>query len=204
VLLFQSSDLVSLDSIRELLRTHFQSTSLCWSDQPLPRSFKWSLVSDSKHLWFCASLPFPTNERRSDDVTFVEGLWNKDVVELFLLNPSTGNYIEFNFSPTNAWWCCEFESYRAAKILEISPKLNHLECHSDDSSWDVVAALDLQSLPFPIDSSTLVHISGIIQQQQPRPIYLTSNANRPSHYDPDFHRIDCFLPLVDRPIRISR
>lgn len=161
------------------------------------------MFRDARYLWFYASLPFSTNEREdpsSEDVRFVEGLWNGDVVELFLLNSLTGNYLEFNFSPPNAWWCCEFESYRTANSSSNLPKLSHLEYRSDESSWNVVGALDLQSLPFPLNSSTLVHVSGIIQQPPSQPIHLTSNSFRSSDYDPDFHRIDSFLPLVEQPI----
>jgi hypothetical protein len=205
ITLLHSRDVLSFDSIQELLVTHFQSTNLSWSGETLPNSFKWCLFSDLTHLWFYASIPFPLNneseENQYEDVAWVEGLWNNDVVELFLLNPLTeGNYIEFNFSPVNAWWCCEFEGYRSPRSISTPPKLDHLKFHLDKekSCWEVRVALDLQSLPFPIDASTFAHISAIIQQ--PQRLYLTSNTNRSCCYDPDFHRIESFLPLMTRSI----
>ena len=52
------------------------------------------------------SLPAPVEPGRAD------GLWRSTCFELFLLDPATGGYREFNFSPSGEWAAYEFDSYR--------------------------------------------------------------------------------------------
>jgi hypothetical protein len=79
---------------------------------------------------------------------FVEGLWEADVAELFLVNPDTGFYTEFNLGPRGGWWCCSFGSPRAR--VEAAPKplpgVRAKACLSE-SGWDSSLAVPLHSLP---------------------------------------------------------
>lgn len=43
---------------------------------------------------------------------YTAGLWEGDCAELFLLNPATGYYLEFNLSPKGGWWSCAFTAPR--------------------------------------------------------------------------------------------
>jgi len=52
-------------------------------------------------------LPEPATPARAD------GLWQRTCFELFLLDPATGGYFEFNFSPSGEWAAYQFDGYRA-------------------------------------------------------------------------------------------
>ena len=43
------------------------------------------------------------------------GLWEHTCFELFLMDPSSGSYFEFNFSPSGEWAAYRFDSYRAGR-----------------------------------------------------------------------------------------
>ena len=71
---------------------------------------EWSLEVVGGQLEFAFECGSPA---ACDEVSgFVEGLWNRDVCEFFLV-ASDGRYQEFNLSPTAAWWSARFRSYRS-------------------------------------------------------------------------------------------
>lgn len=41
-----------------------------------------------------------------------DGLWQRTCFELFLRDPATGGYLEFNFSPSGEWAAYQFDGYR--------------------------------------------------------------------------------------------
>jgi hypothetical protein len=43
---------------------------------------------------------------------FLAELWRHDVAELFIADPASGRYFEFNLAPNGAWWSCEFTAPR--------------------------------------------------------------------------------------------
>ena len=52
---------------------------------------------------------------------FVTGLWNGNVVELFLGNPKTGRYLEVHLAPSGRWWSCLFTGVRVREVEEGRP-----------------------------------------------------------------------------------
>jgi hypothetical protein len=202
ILLLESEEPLTAEMVKEVSQKHHQSSEICWNETHLPSPFQWMLICDPSQLWFCSTIPFPMNgERESDKLSYLEGLWERDVVELFLLDSKTGKYLEFNFCPINAWWSCEFECYRApSSPSPRPPQLTSIEFQTGASSWSVTAAFALPSLPFTVGPSTLAHISGIAQNPS-EPVFLTSNIARSDTYDPDFHRLASFLALEILPLR---
>jgi hypothetical protein len=208
MILLESGETLTAALVQEIAKKHAQTSLVCWKGTELPLPFQWLLILDPHQLWFSSTMPFPADdEAQLTSVAFLEGLWEKDVVELFLMDSQTGRYLEFNFCPINAWWASEFESYRCpCRSSSVSPQLNSVAFRSNESSWSVTAALALDSLPFSVlDSSTLAHISGIAQRPPPpqcEPVFLTSNTNRSETYAPDFHRLASFLPLRRAPLSL--
>ena len=50
-----------------------------------------------------------------------DGLWKSTCFEVFLLDPSKGAYLEFNFAPSGQWAAYQFDGYRSGmRELEIS------------------------------------------------------------------------------------
>ena len=63
--------------------------------------------------------------RPSND--FVEGLWCDHVWELFIANPLTREYVEFNVSPNGDWWACYFVDKRQRAALIQQPEVTWWE-----------------------------------------------------------------------------
>jgi hypothetical protein len=80
--------------------------------------------------------------------SFVEGLWEGDAAELFLANPKTGWYIEFNLGPRGAWWCCGFDAPRV-RCAEGPKPLHETKtwCAPSEAGWDSALAIPINSLP---------------------------------------------------------
>lgn len=47
---------------------------------------------------------------------FVEGLWERDVAEFFILDRRRGEYQEFNLGPGGAWWSARFVAPRVRAV----------------------------------------------------------------------------------------
>jgi len=128
---------------------------------------------------------------------FVEGLWEGDCAELFLANPATGYYLEFNLSPQGAWWCCEFTAPRvraagAPRALAGVRTTGAAEAGSWRASIDIPVASLPAALAF-VPATTRGNVTFCLGCEPQR--YLT-------HVDlgggrPDFHRPDRWVPLFD-------
>ena len=121
---------------------------------------------------------------------FVEGLWENDVAELFVLAPDR-RYQEFNLSPVGAWWCATFSDYRQCE----SP-LPHLpieiKAEQAEGYWSVSMTVRLGDLPVlnGLDPQlTQWNVCAILSPRQPQ--YLCWGSRQTGQ--PDFHLTENFL-----------
>lgn len=164
-----------------------------WYGQP-PRyqaRFSLSLQGDILTYRFCADkTPECLTELSRGD--FVEGLWQYDVAEFFVLAPD-GRYQEFNLSPTGAWWSAVFSSYRQ----DATPvRLNSVSTIAkyDEASWSAelsVALADLVVLGQDGLRGAKLSLTSILSPGDPE--YLCWGHQ--SGGEPDFHRPDTFRPV---------
>ena len=77
-------------------------------DSPIRVSFD----ETTDFIWFSASGPSPASVEPHHPGDWIEGLWENDVAEFFVSRPDLGRYLEFNLSPTAAWWHCRFTGPR--------------------------------------------------------------------------------------------
>ncbi|HMS54841.1 MAG TPA: hypothetical protein PKA27_05530 [Fimbriimonadaceae bacterium] len=129
---------------------------------------------------------------------FVYGLWREDCVELFIANRDTGRYVEFNFSPSGAWWSRVFEGIRMPANSE--PPLCEAVGHMGNESWSVEASVELDTIRAAIggDPSTwvgnLIVLVGGCDDTDPDLDNLHSLATFSCSHA-DFHRPQDFLPF---------
>ncbi|MDR0498767.1 MAG: hypothetical protein LBH03_03395, partial [Holophagales bacterium] len=120
-----------------------------WYGAEVPGNPKWAFKIDDGLLMFRGVVSArPVCMAEDAENCFVEGLWESDVVELFLVNPRTGFYIEFNLGPRGAWWFCSFDAPR--KRTSIGPvSLPGVKTHSapTETGWDSSLIVPLNSLP---------------------------------------------------------
>ena len=102
------------------------------------------LAADREHLWFIA-----TRQARASVLpsavagSFMEGLWEGDVAELFIADPEGESYLEFNLAPNGAWWAAKFCAVRERS--DVQPDFqNHIHTYHDTGAVDCwVAAISI-------------------------------------------------------------
>jgi hypothetical protein len=167
-----------------------------WHGRPLAAPAGFSLAVDRRRLWFIAThREAATLHPQSRPGKFQAGLWQYDVAELFLADPTGSRYFEFNLAPNAAWWTCEFKAPRVREEeVEISmPEIAVFSELSPDGGWVAAMAIPLDMLRARIDfgPQSLGNVAFILNQPTPR--YLTATDLGPG--EPDFHRPDRFAKL---------
>ena len=123
---------------------------------------------------------------------FVEGLWQKDVAELFLAGRGS-HYQEINVSPTGAWWSASFSDYRVLQQeVRFQPRI---EVKMEQTSWQVDFSAPLEGiLPFRDLEPREFRFSPTAILYSPEPHYFAWNHKGGG--EPDFHRADLLGALT--------
>ncbi len=126
-------------------------------------------------------VPREVSERRADE------LWKTTCFEMFVRNPSSPSYLEFNFSPSTQWAAYRFDGYRSGmRPAELSyppvissSRIGWFELH-------VTLPLDLLG-----GTVQLLQLSAVIEEKDGTKSYwaLAHPTGKP-----DFHHPDCFAP----------
>ncbi len=88
---------------------------LCWNyDRSIAASpIRFAVGLDQESLFFAAEFLQPIvqfeNVQRGQ---FYEGLWERDVAEIFITSEGQKIYQEFNLAPSGAWWSMRFDAPR--------------------------------------------------------------------------------------------
>jgi hypothetical protein len=84
-----------------------------WFGQPVAGVPALALSLEGGCLCLSGSRRIPAHGLPTDRPgEFIEGLWEGDCAEAFLLNPENGHYLELNLSPSGSWWACHFSAPR--------------------------------------------------------------------------------------------
>ena len=119
---------------------------------------------------------------------FLEGLWNHDLAECFLLDQSTGHYSEYNLGPGGAWWAAHFTGPRVRMIPQ-----------PQAGAWGIRASVAWSShgwsgrmeMPLPPLVSPALNFTAIVQTSDVRHFYSLAPLGGRL---PDFHRPQEWLP----------
>lgn len=158
----------------------------------------YALVCDPEHLWFIASHRQPAKlHPQARPNKFQAELWKYDVAELFLADPVSGRYFEFNLSPNGAWWSCEFTAPRV-RAEEIDIPFLETRTFAElapDGSWVAAMALPLDLLQARLDfgANTRANVTFILETPDQK--FLT--ANKLSDGEPDYH-LPLSFPALER------
>jgi len=168
-----------------------------WYGAPLQPPAAYSLAMDGRRLWFIAY------HRKAAQLhpmarpgMFQAELWRHDVAELFLADPVSGRYFEFNLAPNGAWWSCEFTAARVrAEEIDISmPEIATFAEMAVDGAWLAAMAipLDLLKARLNFGVGTLANVTMILGSPDQRFVTATDLGSG----EPDFHRPERFSALV--------
>ncbi len=160
-----------------------------------------ALVMDRQRLWFIANHRKPAElHPRSRPGAFQSELWRYDVAELFIADPKSGRYFEFNLAPNGAWWTCEFTAPRVrADEAEIAmPDIATFAELSPDGSWLVAMAIPLDLLRARLDfgPESTANVAMILET----PLQKFLSAAKIGGTEPDFHLPQAFPKVILTPI----
>lgn len=159
-----------------------------------------SLVVDAQHLWFIAS------HRKSARLhpqarpgRFQAELWRHDVAELFLFDPVSGRYFEFNLAPNGAWWTCEFIAPRVrADLAEIAmPEVATFSELSADGSWVAAMAIPVDLLKARLNFGNETHVNVTMILESPVQKFISATDLGPG--EPNFHQPAQFPKICFQP-----
>ncbi|YCM43720.1 hypothetical protein V2O64_20655 [Verrucomicrobiaceae bacterium 227] len=180
----------------EDLQTLGQSIPSDWFGQSLtiPTRVLFWIADERLHFLAHASQGPGQHHPDSRPSQYHAELWKYDVAEFFLLDPRTGQYLEFNLAPNGAWWSCGFSSPRTPSPGEPTA-IPDLETHTrqEDRSWSAHASLPLAWLREHYHFGEPSKINATLILRSPDQIFLTAAA--PPGGAPDFHRPDQFLKV---------
>jgi hypothetical protein len=172
-----------------------------WQGMAVRPPAAYSLAMDARRLWFIA------HHRRSARLhplarpgRFQADLWLHDVAELFIADPVSGRYFEFNLAPNGAWWSCEFT---AARIREeaadiVMPEVATFADIAADGAWLAAMAIPLDLLRARLDFGprSRVNVALILES----PVQRFVSAADLGGGAPDFHQPQRFSELVFSPL----
>ncbi|MBJ7256060.1 MAG: hypothetical protein JHC69_04605 [Akkermansiaceae bacterium] len=162
-----------------------------------------SLVVDAQHLWFIAS------HRKSARLhpqarpgRFQAELWRHDVAELFLFDPVSGRYFEFNLAPNGAWWTCEFIAPRVrADLAEIAmPEVATFSELSADGSWVAAMAIPVDLLKARLNFGNETHVNVTMILESPVQKFISATDLGPG--EPNFHQPGQFTKICFQPLPV--
>jgi hypothetical protein len=125
------------------------------------------------------------------------GLWDFEVVELFLLGEGQ-RYLELEFGPHGHWLALELEGARNIVRTEKSSDLVRFEVERSANRWRGRARVSGTLLPTPVSHANAYAIHGTAQERR----YLAW-APVPGRA-PDFHQLDRFPPFDCDALRVRR
>jgi hypothetical protein len=160
-----------------------------------------SLVVDPNYLWFIANHRKPAKlHPKARPGAFQSELWRYDVAELFLADPLSGRYFEFNLAANGGWWTCEFTAPRVrAEQVEIPmPDVATFSDMAPDGAWLAAMAIPLDLLRARLDfgPSSRVNVAMILESPDQKFISATDLGGG----EPDFHQPQRFSKLDFAPL----
>ena len=161
--------------------------TLDWFRAPLETPLEIHLAADADRVWFGAGCAAPPRCAPALCGEFVEGLWERDVVEIFFGEANSTRYQEFNVSPRGAWWTMAFSQYRTRMTTKPMPGIR---CHSAvvGEAWRAAIAIPLRELTISWSCEAGSLNAAAIQGSPQR----FATAADLGGGEPDFHRAERF------------
>ena len=172
-----------------------------WYGEVFQPAAGFSLVVDEYRLWFIANHRKPAElHPQSRPGAFQAELWRYDVAELFIADPRSGRYFEFNLAPNGAWWTCEMTAPRVrAEVMDIAmPEIATFAEMAADGSWLAAMAIPLDLLKARLDFGVNTKINVTMILDSPSQKFLS--ASNLGAGEPDFHRPHAFSSIIFAPI----
>ena len=160
-----------------------------WHGTTLEEPLCWELNLREEEGVYSVQMPFaPRNSSVDSRGEFVEGLWEQDVVELFLAGDS-GRYVEFNVSSQGAWWFMPFSDYRVRAEARCKRPRVSVSVETARREWRVELVFGLEEIVAYLGRVTAWQVAAI--HYGPKSVTYISSRNAKGG-DPDFHNFSSF------------
>lgn len=165
-----------------------------WHGAPLSPPLCFAIATDSSSLWFVATRQAPAACRPgAEPGSFTEGLWEYDAAELFLADPASGAYLEFNLAPNGAWWAAKFTAprVRAREQPDFPSAVESLWGDAAGGTWCAALRVPLALLEKEIGfgAETTANATAILNF----PHQTFHSAHKLPGTTPDFHQPSSFV-----------
>lgn len=165
-----------------------------WHGAALNPPLCFAIAADSASLWFVATRQAPAACRPgAEPGSFTERLWEYDAAELFLADPASGAYLEFNLAPNGAWWAAKFTAprVRAGEQPDFPSTVTSHWGDVSDGAWcaaiRVPLALLEKEIAFGVE--TTANATAILNS----PHQTFHSALKLPGTNPDFHQPSSFV-----------
>jgi len=160
-----------------------------WSGRDIDFEASFVLAVDPARLHLAVRCSLSGDGEDYPPGSFHPNLWQRDVGELFLCDPLTGHYQEWNVSPAGAWWTNRLVSPRVTDP-DFRANTETSTARPIPGQWGWGA---LMSVPRPPDLERLRgNVTMIVGSGQEERFFLSTC---PQPGQPDFHVPDLYLPL---------
>jgi hypothetical protein len=175
-----------------------------WFGDQLESPSTFTLAKDPESLWFISIFPKSAHiHPMASPGQFTPELWKYDVAELFLANPETGEYLEFNLTSKGAWWASKFASIRLP--CQKQPYfIENIQPHHDKCQNDYYVSglqIPIIFLQKEIDFGFITRGNVTIIRNSPKQLFLS--ASKLPGLQPDFHQPDSFKNLSFIPLQFN-
>jgi hypothetical protein len=121
-----------------------------------------------------------------------DGLWQHTCCEIFLREPGSARYYEWNLAPSGAWAFYAFDGYRASLPAVVVPLPPAIYWHYTTHEAHLRARLTLEGLPLAAATGLQAAISAVIETAAASPAIAYWALKHPPG-KPDFHHSDNFV-----------
>mgnify|MGYP005708393937 CR=1 FL=1 len=167
----------------------FQPFEVDWFGEPLDFTAKFRLGTDPERLFFEAQSSLPSkvgNHEKSGK--YIEGLWEADVAEIFIREPGSTRYQEWNLSPIGDWWTHTLLDERQRDPdFQIPDKVKTSAEILNNSGWRAV--LSFVRPDFDL-SLARINVTMILKDSTGTRRFLSCCPNPET--EPDFHNIRAY------------
>ncbi len=119
-----------------------------------------------------------------------DGLWRHTCFEAFVGRASSGEYLEYNYSPSGDWAAYRFSAYRAGmQPLELAAPPD-VVVRAGPDAFELIATMDIRGLAPPGGSALRIGVTAVIED---RAGLLSYWALKHPTGKPDFHHADGFV-----------
>lgn len=179
----------NIDDQNKVPLDKFCKFNLDWFGKPALRKCEFKLSIDKFWLTFAANwYQAPLYSASGTVGTFREGLWEEELVELFIRHSDSKHYLEFNLNPYGEWWGAFFMGYRSrdSVLADWKGKVG-LFASQADQVWSSKIEIPLSLLKdvFPIDEKTIFNVCSIMGDEEKQ----FFSWQKPLAGEPDFHRV---------------